>query len=183
MTGSTGKIVGIVLLAFIVLIIAWPLKLLFFAPSAALSGLFHHGPFHFNDIRIGHWHFLGIAGLSLGALAIFALLIAILVWVYRDAEKRGMNGVLWALVVFVGHIVGLVIYLIVRSDHPFRSPAPGGPSPTPAPPPSCRQCGKIVDKNHTFCPYCGARAEAACPKCAKPIEKGWEICPSCGEKL
>ena len=184
MTGSTGRIIGIVLLAFIVLVVAWPLRLLLFAPSAAFSGLFHNWPFHFERVRIGDWHLLGIAGLSLGALAIFAFLIAILVWVYRDAEKRGMNGVLWALVVFVGHLVGLVIYLIVRSDHPVRAPATGGPSPTPpARPQNCRQCGKMVNQDHAFCPYCGGRTEAVCPKCAKPIEKGWLACPSCGEKL
>lgn len=183
MTSSTGKIIGIVLLAFIILMLAWPLKMLFFAPSAAFSSLFHHGPARFEHWNGWHWSILGVTGLTLGALAIFALLIVILVWVYRDAEQRGMNGVLWALIVFIGHLVGLVIYLIVRSDHPVRSPAPAGPPASPAPPPACRQCGKIVDKHHAFCPYCGARLETACPKCAKAIEKGWLACPSCGEKL
>lgn len=183
MTSSTGKIIGIVLLVFIILIIAWPLQHLLFESSSPLSGLFHDWPFRFRHWNGGDWTFLGIAGLTLGGLALFALLIAVLVWVYRDAERRGMSGILWALIVFIGHLVGLVIYFIVRSDHPVRSPSPVGSPPAPPRPRLCPQCGKIADKNHAFCPFCGARIEAVCPKCAKPVETGWLACPSCGEKL
>ena len=183
MTSSTGKIIGIVLVVFIILMIAWPLKHLLFGPSAAISGFFDHWPFRSHRWDGDYWPIFGIAGLTIGALAIFALLIAVLVWVYRDAESRGMSGILWALIVFIGHLVGLVIYLIVRSDHPVRAPSPAGPPPASALPRHCPQCGKIADKNHAFCPYCGARREAVCPKCAKPVEKGWLACPACGEKL
>lgn len=185
MTSSTGKIIGLVLLALIILALAWPLKVLFFAPSAAFSGLFHDRPFRFEHWNGWHWSILGVTGLTLAGLAILALIAAILVWVYRDAEQRGMNGLLWTAVVFFGHLVGLIIYLVVRSDHPIKPPAAAGlpVSPVPPPPPQCRQCGKIVDRNHAFCPYCGARTQTACPKCAKAIEKGWLVCPNCGEKL
>lgn len=43
-----------------------------------------------------------------------AVWIALLVWVYRDASRRGMNGALWVAVVFFLHLIGLVIYLVVR---------------------------------------------------------------------
>ena len=49
--------------------------------------------------------------------------ILVLVWVYRDAEERQMNGVLWVIVVFFLGIIGLIIYLVVRSDKPAY---PGG---------------------------------------------------------
>jgi len=40
--------------------------------------------------------------------------ILLCVWVYRDAESRGMGGVLWLIVVILTGIIGLIIYLIVR---------------------------------------------------------------------
>ena len=36
------------------------------------------------------------------------------VWVYKDAEERGMEAALWLLIVLLTGIVGLIIYLIVR---------------------------------------------------------------------
>lgn len=40
----------------------------------------------------------------------FVLNIAILIWVFQDANKRGVNGLLWALIVFFAGIVGLLLY-------------------------------------------------------------------------
>jgi uncharacterized membrane protein YoaK (UPF0700 family) len=59
-----------------------------------------------------------------GLLAVFCLLpiiwfiVAILlcIWVYRDAESRGMNGVLWLIVMLIAGIIGLIIYLVVRKE-------------------------------------------------------------------
>ncbi len=49
-------------------------------------------------------------------LPVIWFIVAILccIWVYRDAEKRGMSGVLWLIVVLIIGIIGLIIYLIVR---------------------------------------------------------------------
>ena len=177
MTASEGKTLGLILLVLIILIVAWPLKLLLFAPLAALSGVFHTWPWSFERIHIGPLHFLGLAGYSFIALALLLLWIAVVVWVYRDAERRGMSGVLWALVVFFAHLAGLVIYVLVRSGHPLLA------GESVSQPPVCPKCHKSVGKNHAFCPYCGDRIQAVCPKCAKPVEKSWQACPHCGEKL
>ncbi len=78
--------------------------------------------------------FGGICFLFIGLLVI-AILLA--VWVYRDAEKRGMGGVLWLIVVLIAGILGLIIYLIVRRSHPVMAapPGPGMPPGGFAPPP------------------------------------------------
>ncbi len=61
-------------------------------------------------------------GLAIGgiicAIYVVWLVVAILlcVWVYRDAQRRGMNGALWLIVVIITGIIGLIIYLIVRKD-------------------------------------------------------------------
>lgn len=49
-------------------------------------------------------------------LIIFAVHIALAVWVYKDAKKRGENEVLWLIVFLAGGIIGLIIWLIVRPD-------------------------------------------------------------------
>ena len=48
--------------------------------------------------------------------SLISLLIAagIAFFVYQDAQKRGMNGILWAIGVFLLCIVFLPMYLIMR---------------------------------------------------------------------
>ena len=55
--------------------------------------------------------FAGIVGFI---IIWFIIAIAAGVWIYRDAESRGMGGALWLVVALVTGIIGLVIYLIVR---------------------------------------------------------------------
>src|SRR5688572_1401300 len=73
-------------------------------------------------------------------LAIIALNIALLVWVYRDAQNRGMeNAVVWLVVVLLVGPIGAIIYLLARAK------------------------GNLVP-----CPHCGARrmeVSAKCPHC------------------
>ncbi len=40
--------------------------------------------------------------------------IILAIWVYRDAESRGMNGALWLIITILLGIIGLIIYLVVR---------------------------------------------------------------------
>jgi putative membrane protein len=44
----------------------------------------------------------------------FVIAIAVGVWIYRDAESRGMGGAMWLIIGLVLGIIGLIIYLIVR---------------------------------------------------------------------
>jgi amino acid permease len=55
---------------------------------------------------------LGLPELIL-VLALFVW-IALLIWVHRDAKRRGMNAVLWVMVVFFLHLLGFIAYLIAR---------------------------------------------------------------------
>ena len=61
------------------------------------------------------WLGLGFAGLlCLVPVVWFIISILLCIWVYRDAESRGMGGVLWLIVVIITGIIGLIIYLVVR---------------------------------------------------------------------
>jgi hypothetical protein len=101
----------------------------------------------------------------LGSLILWILMGA---WVYRDAESRGMGGVVWLiLVIFLG-LIGLIIYLIVRGSHPVRPPGgqwpPPGPGYAPPVPPAaaataatCKECGAPLVAGAIFCAKCGAK--------------------------
>ena len=121
------------------------------------------------------------------ALAVAAVVVFIIVavWMYRDAESRGMSGGLWVVLLlvasffasFIGGIIVLVIYLVVRNDHPVGygryTGYPGYPGypppysqpayPPPAPPAApaggavCRNCGAPLDPGGSFCVRCGAK--------------------------
>src|SRR5512136_1695738 len=99
MSDSSSKTFLIIALVALVLLVAWPIKLLLFAPVGVINGIFHGRPFeHIGDWS---WPWIGFAGFFV--LAAFLVWIAITVWVYKDAEKRGMSGALWALIVFFAH--------------------------------------------------------------------------------
>jgi len=76
---------------------------------------------------------------------ILVVFILIAIWVYRDAESRGMSGVLWLIVVILLSWIGLIIYFVVRKPKlspgvpPGAYPPPGGYPPRggqyPPPPP------------------------------------------------
>jgi RNA polymerase subunit RPABC4/transcription elongation factor Spt4 len=187
MNASTAKTLGIILVVFIVLMVVWPLKSLVFAPAGVFHGLSNSWP----GLRADGdwvWPWIGFAGLF--GLLFLAFWIVLIVWVYRDAEKRGMNAIVWALVVFFLHFLGLIIYMLIRSEHPVRSREPGSAgapfAPPAAPimaPPTCPKCGKTTDKLHTFCPACGERIKPACPACGRDVQPGWKACPNCGGSL
>jgi uncharacterized membrane protein YhaH (DUF805 family) len=74
-------------------------------------------------------------------LAIIALNIALLVWVYRDANNRGMdNAVIWLIVVLLIGPLGAVIYLLSRTKGNLAV---------------CSSCqGKRLEVS-AKCPHCG----------------------------
>ena len=70
------------------------------------------------DMAIFGW----IVGLScILPIVLIIIFILIAIWVYKDANSRGMNGVLWLIVVLMGTVAGLIIYLVIRKDHPVGS--------------------------------------------------------------
>jgi hypothetical protein len=85
------------------------------------------------------------AATALGmVLNIVGLVIAILIviFMYKDAEKRGKSGILWAIIGCLCGCIGLIIWLIIRppiqqAPPPgyYPPPQPGYPPPQPGYPP------------------------------------------------
>jgi hypothetical protein len=176
MATSTGKTIGLILLIALIAIIALRMTPLIMAPWGSLTGIF-------SSVRLPHiktmnfWPFkcFNLSSFSILSLALLVFWIFITIWVYKDAEKRNMNGVLWALLVFIGNIIGLIIYLILRSENGMKREERASVL--------CPGCQKPVDSNFTYCPECGMRIHPVCEKCNTQVEKGWKVCPNCGEKL
>jgi len=83
--------------------------------------------------------FMGMACLT-GALCILPIIwlivcILILIWVYKDAQKRGANAVLWLIICLFTGIIGLIIWLVVRPPIQPQYPGYGGQQPPPQYPP------------------------------------------------
>ena len=176
MAESTGKTIALILLVVLILFVALRLTPLFLAPFGVFTNMFR--VVRIPDIDFDYWpHAFKWTSISILSLAFLVIWIVVIVWVYRDAERRGMNGVLWALLVLIGNIIGLLIYLIVRSDivpASQRSPSTQ----------TCPECNQKIGEGYAFCPHCGKRLQGGvCPACGKPVEPNWKVCASCGEKL
>jgi hypothetical protein len=103
---------------------------------------------------------LPFVGLCSGGL--IALLIA--VFVATDANKRGMNGLIWGLFTFLFCIPVLPLYLVIRKPVGYVGPPvqtyppPPVAGVPPAPPERmgfCARCGAELQPGAKFCGTCG----------------------------
>ncbi len=56
--------------------------------------------------------------MGIGSILIWLIFLVIAYLVYKDAEKRGLNGLLWGLPILIPWIgiIFLILYLILRQD-------------------------------------------------------------------
>ncbi|MCZ7355681.1 MAG: hypothetical protein O8C66_03365 [Candidatus Methanoperedens sp.] len=73
------------------------------------------------------------------SLILFIIWIYIIIWIVRDANKRGKSGILWGIAAFFLFLVGLLIYLIARPKANLEL---------------CKYCGKEKLETLTQCPHC-----------------------------
>jgi len=107
------------------------------------------------------------AFIIMGIIIIFPFIIG--VYVYRDAKRRGMSAVLWALIAaLVPSLIGLLIYLLVRGNYSDLR---------------CPQCQTPVKEQYVICPKCGAKLRPSCPNCSTPVDLDWKLCPKCTQPL
>jgi len=166
----------------VVILLLFALRSIFFVLP---FGVFHGVSNAFRDADRAFWGANGwgifrIFPLFLLPIAFLALWVFVLIWVYRDAEQRGMSGILWMLLVLIGNVIGLLIFLIMRHEMPIKRPEPGRPAVAEC---CCPGCGKPVGADHAYCPACGRPTKAVCPSCKKPVEAAWKVCPYSGASL
>ena len=72
----------------------------------------------------------------------FIVWLMVAIWVYKDAQKRDKNGVMWLIIVILLGIIGFIIWFLVRGE----VPASGR---------KCSNCGRLLPMDVKVCPYCG----------------------------
>ena len=111
-----------------------------------------------NDDAGAAGTFFGVAIAVCIGVIIICLVLAILlaIWIYKDAEKRGKQGILWVILLlvlslvlnFVGLIIVIIIWLVIR-------PPIGGEKTGRV----CPNCGRGIPEDARSCPYCNKKFE------------------------
>ena len=149
------------------------------APTLLVAATFWGMPVSTTHAIVGAIVGFGAVGLGFDAVAWGKVIqIVLSFWVGFDAQKRGMHGLLWGLLVFFTGIVGLIVYLIVAPGLTQRS---GGAQPPGAAAARCGKCNAAVQPEFKACPYCGAPVR--CPHCNQAVQAGWKVCPYCTKQL
>jgi len=109
------------------------------------------------------WTLLGLlAGVMLAAT------LALIGYIYADSKRRGMNALLWTLlVILVPKPIGFIAYFLLRK--PMFEP--------------CPQCGTPVGADFRYCPKCGHAITPTCNHCGRSIQRDYVCCPYCGKTV
>jgi len=99
---------------------------------------------------------------------VMAIVVLMIGYVNADARRRGMNSLLWTLlVIVVPKALGFIAYFMLRK--PLVMP--------------CPNCNTPVGADFRFCPKCGYAMTPICVHCGKSIQRDWVVCPYCGRPV
>jgi RNA polymerase subunit RPABC4/transcription elongation factor Spt4 len=106
--------------------------------------------------------------ISLVGGAVLGIIVLMVGYVYADSKRRGMNALLWTLlVIFVPKALGFIAYFLLRK--PLLIP--------------CPNCGTEVGSDFRYCPKCGHALTPSCSHCGRSISSGYVCCPYCGKPV
>jgi len=104
--------------------------------------------------------------------AFFACFILLVGYVNADTKRRGMNSLLWTLlVIFIPKAIGFVAYFLLRK--PLLTSRIT----------SCPKCATAIGPDFRFCPKCGYAIAPACTQCGRSIQNDYVCCPYCGKPV
>jgi hypothetical protein len=122
------------------------------------------------------------------SLFFVVLHLALVFWVYRDADRRGAMGWFWALTTLLFPVAGWLVYLVVRPPE-FLADARERDLEIRAKEvslqrdlTSCPSCRKPVEKEFLLCPYCMKKLRKPCIECGNALRLNWGVCPYCKTK-
>ncbi len=109
-----------------------------------------------------------LIAISLVGGAFLAVIILMIGYVNVDSKRRGMNSLLWTLlVIFIPKALGFLAYFLLRK--PLMTP--------------CPNCSTAVGADFRYCPKCGYAVTPACPHCGRGIQRDYVVCPYCGKNV
>ena len=107
-----------------------------------------------------------LVAISIGGGIFLAIIILMVGYVNADAKRRGMNSLLWTLlVIFIPKALGFLAYFLLRK--PLLMP--------------CPTCGAEVGSDFRYCPKCGHALTPTCSHCGRSISGDYVCCPYCGK--
>ncbi|MFX1536655.1 MAG: hypothetical protein ACFFDI_20755 [Promethearchaeota archaeon] len=120
---------------------------------------------HEGEHMMDNWSMGGMWGMFpfspmmlLMVLAGLLLLFIPAYLIYKDASRRqNPNAGLWALLVFILPLFGLLIYLLVINTQQSQAETIDTPMMQDRLPQYCTSCGAQVNVNDLFCSSCSAR--------------------------
>jgi hypothetical protein len=150
-------------LAIIPRIAVWLGVLAFVLMQICLLGI---APHHLSPYDLPPRPWLPLIAVMAGLfLSIIILLIG---YVNADSKRRGMNSLLWTLlVIFVPKALGFLAYFILRK--PVLLP--------------CPKCDTPVATDFVYCQKCGYALRPFCCHCGRAISPGFVCCPYCGKPI
>ena len=109
--------------------------------------------------------------IGFGVWIVLTTIVLLTGYVYRDAQRRGMNAMLWVFLVLLllpGYIfTGFVLYFVAREPLPYH----------------CPRCGTSVSARFNYCPGCKYSLHPACPHCQREVGDMDKFCAHCGHDL
>jgi RNA polymerase subunit RPABC4/transcription elongation factor Spt4 len=112
--------------------------------------------------------FGGLVGLGILAGLVMPCYFLLIVYVNRDAGRRGMNRVVWTLLaMFVPNALGIILYFLLRQPLPSL----------------CPHCGARTQSGYGYCPKCGKNLSLHCSRCQHAVHADDVYCPYCGNPL
>jgi len=106
--------------------------------------------------------------ISVGGGIIVGIIILMVGYVYADSKRRGMNPLLWTLlVILIPKAIGFIAYFMLRK--PLLHP--------------CPNCGTPVGADFDYCQKCGHALKPFCCHCGRAISRDYVCCPYCGKPV
>ena len=119
---------------------------------------------HHKDLPPQPWWTLLAA---VGALAMAATILLI-GYIYADSKRRGMNAILWTLlVILIPKPIGFIAYFLLRK--PLAEP--------------CPNCRWPAGSDFAYCPKCGYAITPSCSNCGRATRHDYVCCPYCGKSV
>jgi len=113
------------------------------------------------------------------------LLVALVFWTWRDAQRRGAMPWFWALVVLLFNLPGWIIYMVVRPPdfledvHERNVEIQAREAQLSRTAPVCPACFKPIEHDYLICPSCMKKLKKECINCERPLRLEWGVCPYC----
>ncbi|MCL5264618.1 MAG: zinc ribbon domain-containing protein [Chloroflexi bacterium] len=130
-----------------------------------------------------------IAIALLGAY-VTAFWFSLVVWTFRDIQKRSKDVIVQILATFLVllfNLPGLLLYTVLRPPETLaeayaRSLEEESLIQDIEDRQACPNCKYKIEPDFAVCPSCGTQLRQVCPSCNHLLNLGWRVCPYCGKQ-